>query len=195
MNEYKEVGSEGHISGLEVYTPTPIAGRSYGTPRSHPEDHQVDLTNSTISEGQLPTYVVENGHAYQLQTDMHTERTPARRNKEVPYGLSPIAFAALVALATAIIVGAAIGGGLGGSLSHLQSENKYVAGLRAGSSCLGTNRPLTIHDALGLSSSLHPLPLYQPARPHHKIQLPNRPSRQQQHLLPQPRRPRSQTTT
>ena len=52
----------------------------------------------------------------------------SRRN---PWGLSPLMFGLLVALITLIIVGAALGGGLGASLASAQKKNKYVLSCNA----------------------------------------------------------------
>ncbi|KAF7505393.1 hypothetical protein GJ744_000939 [Endocarpon pusillum] len=43
-----------------------------------------------------------------------------------PYGLSFIAFTCVVMLVTAIVVGAAVGGGLGSSLAHERNENEAL---------------------------------------------------------------------
>jgi hypothetical protein len=48
-----------------------------------------------------------------------TPKTPVRRN---PFGLGPLAFGGLVALLSAVIVGAAVGGGLGGTLASCNSR-------------------------------------------------------------------------
>jgi hypothetical protein len=57
-----------------------------------------------------PEYVAGDGY------------TTLRRN---PYSLSPLVYGLLVALITLVVVGAALGGGLGASLASAQSR-KYV---------------------------------------------------------------------
>lgn len=82
---------------------------------------------------------------------------PQRRN---PFGLKPLAFAALVALITALIVGAAVGGGLGAVLAGKEECNTLPLGANSTSSsktfevCTTSATPTTFVDYIVPQPSL-----------------------------------------
>src|SRR5271170_4680534 len=67
-----------------------------------------------------------------------SEKRSVCKDRQIPCGLSLIAFACLVALLAGTIVGAAVGGGLGGSLAHERDQNRYT-----GTQSVHVRRPLT----------------------------------------------------
>ena len=69
---------------------------------------------------QSPQEVTTSNNLYNDKSDKRS----GREGHLVPFGLSSISFACIVALLTALIVSAAVGGGVGSSLAHEQNKVK-----------------------------------------------------------------------
>ena len=67
----------------------------------------------------LDPYINSHGPEAYHPTQYAHQGTQPRRN---PFGLSPLAFGLLVGAAVAIVMGAALGGGIGGALASCQSD-------------------------------------------------------------------------
>ena len=102
-------------SGLEVGLP-PSQGTSYPSARGPVPSHAAP---STTQDG-MSQYPSADGNKYLSEAGGISKPRPN------PWGLSPLMFGLLVALTTLIIVGAALGGGLGGSLASAQKKNTFV---------------------------------------------------------------------
>src|ERR1700722_1454376 len=107
-------------SGLEVGLP-PSQGTSNPSARKPVPSYGAP---STTQDG-VSQYPSEDGNKYLTEAG---DIPKPRRN---PWGLSPLMFGLLVALITLIIVGAALGGGLGGCLASAQKKNKYALSCNA----------------------------------------------------------------
>jgi hypothetical protein len=107
-------------SGLEVGLP-PSQGTSNPSARRPVPSYAAP---STAQDG-MSQYPSEDGNKYLSEAGGISK---PHRN---PWDLSPLMFGFLVALVTLIIVGAALGGGLGGSLASAQKKNTYVLSCNA----------------------------------------------------------------
>jgi hypothetical protein len=57
-----------------------------------------------------------------------THYSQTQQQKRNPFGLSPLAFGLLVGVITAIVIGAALGGGIGAALASCQSQKSKSGG-------------------------------------------------------------------
>src|ERR1700733_11146656 len=122
-------------SGLEVGLP-PSQGTSNPSARRPAPSYTAP---STAQDG-MSQYPSEDGNKYLSEAGGISKPRPN------PWGLSPLMFGLLVALTTLIIVGAALGGGLGGSLASAQKKNTFV---------LSCNTPARLELGIILISNAH----------------------------------------
>ena len=83
---------------------------------SYPEVAPV-MTQPALEHYQQPNAGYQHQYQYQNGYAPAQEQPPQQKQKNNPWGLSPLAFGLIVAAITAVIVGGAVGGGVAGAMS------------------------------------------------------------------------------